>query len=48
MRTFWAAHPGDDRGSRYSFADTGLDAIALRELSKPYLEYFGVAPEPVT
>ena len=49
MRTFLADHPGDGDGSatRYRFADTGLDAGALRERSRPYLERFGVATEPV-
>jgi hypothetical protein len=48
MRSFLAAHPGDDGGARYRFADTGLDAVTLRKRTLPYLEYFGVAPEPVT
>jgi Sulfotransferase family len=47
MRSFLASHPGNDGGDRYSFADTALDGIALRERSKPYLEYFNVATEPV-
>jgi hypothetical protein len=47
MSTFLAAHPGNDGGDRYCFADTALDGIALRERSKPYLEYFKVAAEPV-
>lgn len=48
MESFLAAHPGDDSGSRYSFADTGLDVPTLRERSRPYLESFGVVPEPLT
>lgn len=47
MRTFLVNNPGDGGGGRYHFADTGLDADALRERSRPYLERFGVAPEPV-
>lgn len=50
MRTFLAAHPGDQAGSleRYSFADTGLDEAALRERARPYQEYFGVESEPLS
>jgi hypothetical protein len=48
MRSFLAAHPGNDGGDRYSFADTALDGISLRERSKPYLEYFKVVAEPVS
>ena len=46
MRAFLADHPGDGDGgaARYRFADTGLDAGALRQRSRPYLERFGVAP----
>jgi hypothetical protein len=49
MRAFLATHPGDGggAGSRYSFADTGLDADELRERSRTYQEYFGVPDEPV-
>jgi Sulfotransferase family len=49
MRAFLAAHPGDGDGAaaRYRFADTGLDADALRQRSRPYQERFGVASEPV-
>ncbi len=49
MRTFLADHPGDGDGgtTRYRFADTGLDTDVLRERSRPYLERFGVATEPV-
>jgi hypothetical protein len=47
MRTFLAAHPGDQAGSlnRYTFADTGLDEAALRERARPYQEYYGVESE---
>jgi len=49
MRAFLATHPGDGggAGSRYTFADTGLDADALRERSRPYQEYFAVPSEPL-
>jgi hypothetical protein len=49
MRAFLATHPGDGggAGSRYTFADTGLDAGVLRERSRTYQEYFGVPDEPV-
>jgi hypothetical protein len=49
MRTFLAGHPGDGGGggSRYRWADTELDAAALRERAEPYQARFGVASEPV-
>jgi hypothetical protein len=49
MRTFLATHPGDGGGggSRYTFAETGLDADDLRERGREYQEYFGVPSEPV-
>ena len=49
MRGFLATHPGDGGGggSRYTFADTGLDADELRERGRDYQEYFGVPEEPV-
>jgi hypothetical protein len=49
MRTFLAAHPGDQAGSlnRYSFADTGLDEAELRERVRPYQEFFGVDTERI-
>ncbi len=47
MRTFLAGNPGDGGGDRYRFADTGLDAGALRQRSLPYQERFGVESEPV-
>ena len=49
MRAFLVEHPGDGGGggSRYSFADTGLDADELRERGRGYQEYFGVPSEPV-
>jgi hypothetical protein len=50
MRAFLATHPGDGGGggSRYTFADTGLDADALRERCKAYQEYFDVPSEPIS
>ena len=47
MRGFLATHPGDGGGggSRYSWADTGLDERVLRERAAPYQEYFGVPTE---
>ena len=49
MRDFLAANPGDGGGggTRYTFADTGLDADALRERARPYQERFDVLSEPV-
>jgi hypothetical protein len=46
MRAFLAANPQDKHGGhRYSFADTGLDAGALRERVRRYVEWFDVATE---
>ena len=49
MRAFLDTHPGDGggAGSRYTFADTGLDADELRERSRTYQEYFDVPSELV-
>jgi hypothetical protein len=47
MRSFLAANPGDGGAHRYRFADTGLDAAALRERARPYQEYFDVPSEAV-
>jgi len=49
MRAFLDANPGDGggAGSRYRFADTGLDAGELRERARPYQNRFGVESEPV-
>ena len=48
MRSFLAGHPADQHGGhRYRFADTGLDAGALRERAQSYQEFFGVASERV-
>jgi hypothetical protein len=50
MRAFLAANPGDGGGggSRYRWADTGLDADALRERAREYQDHFDVPTEPVT
>jgi hypothetical protein len=50
MRAFLDSNPGDGggAGSRYSFADTGLDASALRERALPYQRHFGVPSEEIT
>jgi hypothetical protein len=46
MRSFLAAHPQEKYGGHtYSFADTGLDAGALRERMRPYQEFFDVPDE---
>lgn len=49
MKAFLADHPGDGggAGTRYSFADTGLEEGALRERTRSYVEQFDVALEPV-
>ncbi len=49
MRAFLAANPGDGGGggSRYRFADTGLDAGALRERSAAYQARYDVPSEPI-
>ncbi|HUY65639.1 MAG TPA: sulfotransferase [Acidimicrobiales bacterium] len=50
MREFLAGHPGDGGGggSRYSFADTGLDPGELRERALEYQRFFDVASEDIT
>ena len=49
MRAFLASNPGDGGGggTRYRWADTGLDADELRTRATPYQERYGVATEPV-
>jgi len=49
MRAFLETHPGDGGGggSRYTFADTGLDADELRDRTRAYQEYFDVPSEPL-
>jgi hypothetical protein len=45
MRQHLAAHPGDGGGARYTWADTGLDAVAVREQVSDYQERYGVPTE---
>lgn len=45
MRMYLAEHPGDGGGSRYTWADTGLDAAGLRERVRPYQERYDVPSE---
>ena len=45
MRQHLSANPGDGGGSRYTWADTGLDAVELRERVRPYQERFNVPTE---
>ena len=49
MRRFLHNNPGDGGGggTRYRFADTGLDPDALRERAAAYQDYFDVESEPV-
>jgi hypothetical protein len=49
MRAFLAEHPGDGggAGTRYRFADTGLDGEELRARSARYQEAMGVPSEPL-
>lgn len=49
MRAFLDKNPGDGGGggSRYRFADTGLDPDLLRERSAAYQTFFDVESEPV-
>jgi NTP pyrophosphatase (non-canonical NTP hydrolase) len=48
MRTFLAENPRGKHGQhQYAFADTGLDAGALRARARPYQEYFDVPSEPL-
>lgn len=42
MRNYLAQHPGDGGGSRYSWADTGLDAGEVRERFRDYQDRFNV------
>ena len=46
MQAFLAANPQEKHGGhRYTFADTGLDAGAMRERARRYQEYFDVPSE---
>jgi Sulfotransferase family len=47
MRAFLAAHPGDGGGSRYCWADTGLNAGLVREQVGAYQQRYGVPDEPI-
>lgn len=47
MRAHLEANPGDHGGSRYRWADTGLDAGEVRERVRGYQTRYGVADEPV-
>ncbi|GAY15525.1 sulfotransferase [Mycobacterium sp. shizuoka-1] len=47
MREHLSANPGDGGGSRYTWADTGLDAAELREQVRPYQERYHVPSEPL-
>jgi hypothetical protein len=49
MRAHLDAHPGDPDNAlrRYTFADTGLDAVELRERVQEYQDHFGVESEPL-
>lgn len=50
MRDFLARNPGDGGGggTRYRFADTGLDATTLRDRAEAYQSHYAVASEPLT
>jgi hypothetical protein len=45
MRNHLAAHPGDGGAGRYTWADTGLDAAAVRDQVSAYQERYGVPTE---
>ncbi len=45
MRDFLATHPGDGGASRYTWADTGLDADEVRERVSAYQDRYGVPTE---
>jgi hypothetical protein len=48
MRDFLADNPQEKRGGHaYTFADTGLDAVTLRDRMRGYKEYFDVPDEPL-
>lgn len=47
MRNFLATHPGDGGGGRYTWSETGLDAVEVRERVAPYQERYGVPTEPL-
>ncbi|BBX17156.1 sulfotransferase family protein [Mycolicibacterium duvalii] len=45
MRDYLAAHPGDGSVSRYTWADTGLDAATVRDQVAEYQQRYGVPTE---
>lgn len=45
MRDFLASHPSDGGRSRYTWADTGLDAVEVRERVSAYQDRYGVPTE---
>ncbi len=46
MQAFLDDNPADKHGKHsYHFSDTGLDLDEIRELYRPYQEYFGIMPE---
>lgn len=45
MRDFLASHPSDGGRSRYTWADTGLDAAEVRERVGAYQDRYGVPTE---
>ncbi|MDG4664944.1 sulfotransferase [Mycobacterium sp. 236(2023)] len=47
MRDHLAAHPGDHGGSRYQWADTGLDAGEVREQVRAYQQRYDVPDETI-
>lgn len=48
MRRYLAENRADKHGAHeYSFADTALDADAVRERARRYVEYFDVPSEPL-
>ena len=48
MRRFLAENRADKHGAHeYSFADTGLDAGAVRQQARRYVEFFDVESEPL-
>jgi hypothetical protein len=45
MRDFLASHPSDGGRGRYTWSDTGLDAVEVRERVSPYQDRYGVPTE---
>jgi hypothetical protein len=47
MRSYIAGHPkGKDGIHRYAPAEFGVDPAAVRRAFGPYMERFGLVPEP--